>query len=117
MNDTYSWIKVADSITDIPFNDNHIAEVVASDKTICIARHKDILFAFAQKCPHASGLLVNGHMDALSNIVCPVHRYKFCLKNGHNISGEGYYLKHWPVTIREEGIYVGLEKNPLMELL
>lgn len=117
MNNTYNWIKIADDINDISFNDNHIAEVAAGGKTVCIARHKDILFAFVQKCPHASGPLVNGYIDALGNIVCPVHRYKFCLKNGHNTSGEGYRLKRWPVEVRPDGIYVGMEKSSLMELL
>jgi len=110
-DDTLRWVKIADNITDIPFNDNHIAEVVADDKTICIAWQKDVLFAFAQKCPHASGLLVNGYMDASSNIVCPVHGYTFCIKNGRNISGEGYYLKHWPVAVKPDGIYIGFEKD------
>jgi 3-phenylpropionate/trans-cinnamate dioxygenase ferredoxin subunit len=47
----------------------------------------------------------------LGNVVCPLHRYKYALKNGRNISGEGYYLKHWPVEIRGNGIYVGLEER------
>jgi 3-phenylpropionate/trans-cinnamate dioxygenase ferredoxin subunit len=27
------------------------------------------------------------------------------------VSGEGYYLKHWPVEQRDDGIYVGMEKG------
>jgi len=38
------------------------------------------------------------------------------MKNGRNVSGEGYYLKHWPVEVREDGIYVGLEANKLFGL-
>ena len=75
------------------------------------------IFAFAYKCPHAGGYFVNGYLDALGNVVCPVHRYKFCPANGRNVSGEGYYLKHWPVEIRADGVYVGLEKNKLFGLL
>ncbi len=69
------------------------------------------LFAFAALCPHASGRFIEGHLDPLGHIVCPLHRYKYNLDNGRNISGEGYYLKHWPVEVRTEGIYVGFENN------
>ncbi len=57
-----------------------MAEVVADDKIICIAKFEDQLFAFSQKCPHASGLLSQGFIDPLGNVVCPLHRYKYALK-------------------------------------
>jgi len=94
-----------------------MAEVVADNKTICIAKYEDQLFAFAQKCPHASGLLSQGFIDPLGNVVCPLHRYKYALKNGRNVSGEGYYLKHWPVEMRNDGIYVGLEEKSFFNFL
>lgn len=106
MFDKRRWIKIADHLHDIPFAENNIAEVSANGKMICVARFNNILFAFIQKCPHASGYFSGGYIDALGNVVCPLHRYKFCMKNGRNVSGEGYYLKHWPVEVREDGVYV-----------
>jgi 3-phenylpropionate/trans-cinnamate dioxygenase ferredoxin subunit len=100
------WIKIADYVHEIPFAANNIAEVSVDGKRICVARFNDSLFAFAYKCPHANGYFLSGYIDALGNVVCPEHRYKFCMKNGRNVSGEGYYLKHWPVEVREDGIYV-----------
>ena len=117
INEKHQWIKIADALEEIEFDSNHIAEVQADGKRICLARHQDQIFAFAHKCPHAGGYFADGYIDALGNVVCPIHRYKFCLKNGRNVSGEGYYLKHWPVEIREEGVFVGLEKNKLFGLL
>ena len=111
------WVKVSDYISQIPFNEAGLAEVAADGKTVCLGRHGDALFAFAQKCPHASGLLVNGFIDPLGNVVCPVHRYKFCMKNGRNVSGEGYYLKHWPVKVEEEGIFVGFPQRSVFDFL
>lgn len=108
------WNKVAESVREIPFNNNGIAELRAGEKPICIGRHKEDLFAFAQKCPHSGGLLVDGYIDALGNVVCPLHRYKFSMRNGRNVSGEGYYLKHWPVEIREDGVYVGFESSSFL---
>ena len=104
-----NWVKVAESVEEIPFGGNRLAEVMAGDKKLCIGKDKEDYFAFAPKCPHASGPLVEGLIDALGNVVCPLHRYKFCMKNGRNVSGEGYYLKHWPVEVRDDGVYVGLE--------
>jgi nitrite reductase/ring-hydroxylating ferredoxin subunit len=115
--DSLNWIKIAESEAELSFHENHIAEVVAGERKICVARFHHELFAFSNKCPHASGLFVEGYIDAMGNVVCPIHRYKFCMRNGRNITGEGYLLKHWKVEVREDGIYVGFEKNKLFGLL
>lgn len=111
MEKRINWVKIAESVSDIPFDANGIAEVMAGDKRICIGKYKEELFAFAHKCPHASGFFSEGFIDALGNVVCPVHRYKFCMKNGRNISGEGYYLKHWPVEFRKDGVFIGFDSR------
>lgn len=103
------WVKVAESLEEISFGPNHLAEVVVEEKRVCLGKYREELFAFAAKCPHASGFFADGFIDALGNVVCPLHRYKFCMRNGRNVSGEGYYLKHWPVEVREDGVYVGME--------
>lgn len=105
------WHKIADHINELDFAKNDIAVAELKGKKICIARYKDSVFAFAYKCPHAGGILADGHIDAMGNIVCPLHRYKYDLRNGRNVSGEGYYLKHWPVEIREEGVFVEMEEG------
>jgi nitrite reductase/ring-hydroxylating ferredoxin subunit len=114
---SYSWYKVADHINELDFAGNDIAIAMANGKKICIAKFKDRVFAFAYKCPHAGGILADGYIDATGNIVCPLHRYKYNLENGRNVSGEGYYLKHWPVESREDGVYVGMEGGGLFGFL
>jgi 3-phenylpropionate/trans-cinnamate dioxygenase ferredoxin subunit len=52
--------------------------------------------------------MANGTVDALGNIVCPLHRYKFSMVNGRNVSGEGYHLKTWKVEWREDGVWIDL---------
>ena len=113
---TYRWEKLAETEEEIPFAPNHIAVMEAGGRSICIGRYQNNLFAFTPKCPHAGGFFTNGFIDAMGNVVCPLHRYRFCMKNGRNVSGEGYYLKHWPLEVREDGIYVGFEKNKLFGL-
>jgi 3-phenylpropionate/trans-cinnamate dioxygenase ferredoxin subunit len=106
-----SWHKIADNICEINFDSNGLAEVDINDKTICLAQYNNQLFACTQKCPHAGGLLVDGHLDALGNLICPLHKYKFSLKNGRNVSGEGYYLKTFTIEVREDGIFVNIASS------
>jgi 3-phenylpropionate/trans-cinnamate dioxygenase ferredoxin subunit len=116
MSDKINWTKISESLEEIPFGENNLAGVMAGEKKVCVGKYKGELFAFAAKCPHASGVLAEGFIDALGNVVCPLHRYKFCMKNGRNVSGEGYYLKHWAVEVREDGVYVALENKGFFSL-
>lgn len=111
MNKKYIWHKIAEELAEIPFAANGIAELTIANKTVCIAQNNEYLKACTQKCPHAGGKLSEGFMDGAGNIVCPLHRYRFSLTNGRNTSGEGYYLKIFPVEIRPDGIFIGFEEN------
>ncbi len=113
----YQWYKVADSKAEMNFQSNSMTEIIVAGKTICVALHKDQLLACTQKCPHAGGVLSNGFIEAHGNLVCPLHRYKFNLQNGRNISGEGYFLKTFPVEIRTEGVFIGFEENNFLNWL
>lgn len=118
MNDKkYTWHKVVDSIGEIEFSSNGTAELLVAGKTICVILKNGNLHACTQKCPHAGGLLSEGFVDVSGNIVCPLHRYKFSLHNGRNISGEGYFLKIYPIEIRGEAVFVGFEENSLFNWL
>jgi nitrite reductase/ring-hydroxylating ferredoxin subunit len=112
-NKKYTWYKIAGSVAELSFAENGLTTVEVNNKTVCLALHKNEVLACSHKCPHAGGMMANGYIDALGNIVCPLHRYKFSLYNGRNVSGEGYYLKTFPVEIRNEGIFIGLEQNNL----
>jgi len=105
------WHKIAEHSNELDFGDNHIAVTSWNSKKICIGRFKEQLFAFAFTCPHAGGKLAEGFIDALGNVVCPLHRYKFSMENGRNCSGEGYYLQHWQIEQREEGLFIGEEEK------
>lgn len=108
-----TWHRIAEHINELDFKPNNIAVVKVDGKKICIGRFNGSIFAFAYKCPHAGGIMADGYIDALGNIVCPLHRYKYDMKNGRNVTGEGYYLKHWPTEVRDEAIYVGMDSGSL----
>ena len=110
------WYKLADSKETIDWQNNNLVVVEAGSRKVTLAKINNELFACAYTCPHASGILADGFIDAVGNIVCPLHRYKFSLKNGRNVSGEGYYLKNYPLEEREAGIFIGFEENPWLNI-
>ncbi|MES1219490.1 MAG: Rieske 2Fe-2S domain-containing protein [Bacteroidota bacterium] len=116
MSKKYTWHKIAEHINELNFANNNIAVVEVDGKKICVAKHADVLFAFAYKCPHAGAPLSTGHIDAMGNVVCPFHHYRYDMKSGRNVSGEGYHLKNWPVENREGVIYVGMEAGGFFSL-
>lgn len=105
-----AWHKIAESLAEIDFGPNKLAQITVAGKTITLALHHEQLFACPQKCPHAGGVLADGYLDTLGNLVCPLHRYKFSLINGRNLSGEGYFLKTFSTEQRADGIFINLEK-------
>ena|SRR5688572_12882648 len=98
----------------LSFNASGIAVVHVQDKKICITRYNDQWFAFSATCPHASGHMDQGFVDAAGNIVCPVHRYRFSLKSGRDTNSEGYHLKTYKLELRGTALYVGLQSFNLL---
>jgi nitrite reductase/ring-hydroxylating ferredoxin subunit len=114
---TIQWFKIAESVQAINWQTNNMLVVEVNDTKISLAIFNNQLFAFAYKCPHASGIMANGFIDAVGNAVCPLHRYKFNLATGRNTSGEGYYLKTYWVEERVDGVYVGFEEKKFFSFL
>jgi 3-phenylpropionate/trans-cinnamate dioxygenase ferredoxin subunit len=102
-------VKIAKNIQEISFPQNNIAVVNVEGKSICIARTNKGLKACSSLCPHAGGDLSEGFIDKRGNISCPVHGYRFSLKNGRDANNEGYFLKIYKVIEAEEGIFLKLE--------
>jgi 3-phenylpropionate/trans-cinnamate dioxygenase ferredoxin subunit len=105
------WKKIAESRTELFQGENKLAEVEFEGKSVCVGMHDEKLKVCAAKCPHAGGKMASGYIDALGNIVCPLHRYKFSFENGRNVTGEGYFLKIYKVEEREDGIFIGIEEK------
>jgi len=112
-----TWHKVAESVESIPVSAAGLAQLTVAGKSVCVSVKAATVLICAAKCPHAGGVLANGYTDALGNIVCPLHRYKFSLATGRNTSGEGYFLKTFPVEIRPDGVFAGFEENNFLNWL
>ncbi len=105
---SYRWYKIAESLAEIKNVLGNPCVVKAGGKEICISMHHGEARGCAAKCPHAGGLMHQGWVDPSGNIVCPLHRYRFDAKTGRNTSGEGYFIKTYPVKEEEDGVFVGI---------
>jgi nitrite reductase/ring-hydroxylating ferredoxin subunit len=108
---TMNWVLITDAPMSLDWPENQLLDIEVDGKKITLARFKEGYYAFAQKCPHASGRMAQGYINPLGQVVCPLHRYSFDMKNGRNTSGEGYFLKTYPVEQRSEGIFIGFKPN------
>ncbi len=113
----YKWYKISETHLELQFEENGLVEIEVAGKKICIARVGEGFMACAAKCPHAGGNMAEGFLDKDGNIVCPVHRYKFNLNNGRDVTGEGYYLKIYPIEVRDKGIFLGIKESGLFSWL
>lgn len=107
------WHLITPYPESIELNAAGMAVVEVAGKRICLAQFKGQWFAFSAKCPHASGPMEAGFIDAVGNVVCPVHRYRFSIRNGRNTSGEGFFLKTYPLEMKEEGLYIEIKSGGL----
>ena len=105
------WVLITDAPLSLDWPDNQLLDLEVDSKKITLAKFKDCYFAFAQKCPHASGRMAQGYINPLGQVVCPLHRYAFDMKNGRNTTGEGYFLKTYPVELRPNGLFIGFKPN------
>lgn len=110
------WHKVADSLDAIDWQKNDMAIVDIGGRKITLVKQENAIYACAQKCPHASGMLSDGFIDSAGYIVCPIHRYRFDLTNGRNVTGEGYFLKTYSIEEREAGVFIGFEENTWLDI-
>lgn len=109
----YKWIKISVPVDDLDFfvPKNKVRTINAMGKEFCIGHLEDGLFALQNSCPHASGPLGEGEIDAKGNVVCPYHHYKFNLKTGRSAGEEGFYANTFPIEIRNDGIYLGVPEK------
>ena len=107
------WKLITDAPLSLVWPSNNLLEMEVDGRNFTLAKKATEYFAFASKCPHASGRMAQGYINPLGQVVCPLHRYCFDMKNGRNTSGEGYFLKTYPIELREEGLFIGFQSFSL----
>jgi 3-phenylpropionate/trans-cinnamate dioxygenase ferredoxin subunit len=82
--DDMGWIRI---FRDHDLRDEMLpAETVrllkVGDKRICLARTQDTIFAIQDECTHSRASLSKGSLNTFSEVICPLHGYRFNLKTG-----------------------------------
>jgi nitrite reductase/ring-hydroxylating ferredoxin subunit len=100
------WNKLSISV----FEENKIIDIELNNKIISIVFNFNKLHAFQSKCPHSGANFSDGFLDKNNCLVCPLHKFKFKLTNGLNVTGEGYRLKIYPTKFDKDNWYIGIKK-------
>lgn len=107
---SYTWLRIDEALEKMPPGDTSppIMILELGVRKICVTLFEGQYYGFAFLCPHNGASMAEGRIDERGNVACPVHKYKFSIRNGRNVTGEGYFLKTYPIERREDGIFVRL---------
>ena len=116
-NTALEWYRVA-AVDELPVG--RVKTVTASTHSLALTNIDGDFTAMDNRCPHQGGPLGEGSIEVGSDgecwLRCPWHGWDFDPKTGrspggHADSGQQLY----PIDVREDGIYVGLEAPPPRE--
>jgi 3-phenylpropionate/trans-cinnamate dioxygenase ferredoxin subunit len=101
------WSKLAEKESDLEeiLGDRDCSPFDFSGSACLLIKHQGAFYLVKNKCPHQGQKLDNAKCED-GFIVCPWHRYGFDLKTGR---GGGLYLENYPIEIRADGVYAGVE--------
>jgi pyruvate oxidase len=117
-NKKLDWHRIAD-LDELP--DGRVKTVTAGVHSMALTHIDGEYHAMENRCPHQGGPLGEGSIEKGKNgecmLRCPWHGWDFDPKTGrppggHEDSGQTMY----PLDVREEGIYVGLEADAPHEI-
>ncbi len=112
-NKQLNWYHVAD-LQDVP--EGRVKTVTASIHSMALTHIDGVYSAMENRCPHQGGPLGEGSIeigkDGQCWLRCPWHGWDFDPKTGlppggHEDTGQPMF----PVDVREDGIYVGIEEE------
>lgn len=103
-----NWIKIKDN--PIIEREDFISHLKVLGRDICLIRNNGEYFAIQNKCPHAGAPLNTGWCKE-GKIVCPYHRHEFDLRTGRGAEGQSNYVNTYPLDLREDGLYIQIDKH------
>ncbi|HIE42229.1 MAG TPA: Rieske (2Fe-2S) protein [Nitrospinaceae bacterium] len=93
-------------VEDLPIGKSAI--ISAGEDEIALFNYKGKYYAVANKCPHRGAPLGEGRIEE-GIVICPNHEWRFKLENGANMQNPELFIPTYPVKVRNENIYIGLE--------
>ncbi len=109
--DPDAWIKVCEPGELV---EGGVRPAWCAGKPLCMVRHKGVVTAFADECPHQGAPISNGWIwDGY--LVCPWHGWAFDPHSGAASNGSSAGIPRHPVQERDDGIYVQARLRPRRE--
>ena len=99
------WHRVL-AAGDLP--EGRVTTVAAGPQTVAITHFDGRSAALSNRCPHQGGPLGEGSIEK-GMLRCPWHGYDYCPLDGSSAFGDG--VPTFPLEVRDDGIYVGVEPN------
>ncbi len=88
--------------------EGRVKSVTLGTQTLCMTHHEGEYAALCNDCPHQKGPLGEGSIEN-GYLRCPWHGWDFHPTTGKPPGGYDDGIPTFPVEVREDGIYVGIE--------
>ncbi len=85
-----------------------IKRMALGNVEVGVLRIAEEFHVFDCYCPHRGASLIQGSINALGELICPLHEYRFDLKTGQVKSGSCADLKVYPSKLTEVGLEISL---------
>jgi 3-phenylpropionate/trans-cinnamate dioxygenase ferredoxin subunit len=83
--------------------------VTVEGRAVCVARMKEKLFAFDDRCTHAESLLSGGDVEGCE-ILCPLHGARFSIETGEALTLPAVKpVQTHEVKVEGDNVYVKLK--------
>jgi pyruvate oxidase len=105
MSSTLSWHRVLEP-DELP--DGRVKTVAAGRHSFAITHLDGQYAALSNRCPHQGGPLGEGSIEK-GMLRCPWHGYDYCPLDGSSPFGDS--VPTFPLEIRHDGVYVGVEPD------
>jgi NAD(P)H-dependent nitrite reductase small subunit len=99
------YVKIM-SEEDLPIGKSAI--ISAGEDEIALFNYKGKYYAITNKCPHRGAPLGEGRIEE-GIVICPNHEWRFKLESGANMQNPELFIPTYPVKVKNENIYIGLE--------
>lgn len=99
-----TWAAIG-RVADVPLWEGR--RVTVAGRRVAIFRTDDGLHAVSADCPHAGGPLQDG-LVADGCVTCPLHGWRFDLRDGERIGAEGDGLAVYEVVERDGALLLRL---------
>ena len=99
------WHRVA-GLDDLEEGD--VKTVLAGRQVVVLTLHEGRYGALDNRCPHENAPLGEGYIDR-GWLICPLHQYEFDPHDGHPSPTYEEGPPAYPVEVRDDGLYVGIE--------